>query len=277
MLDSKPAEEHCDEDMQNSQDDARLDALQQPRDDLSTATERTANGGDFRLQLPPSHPLAEVHFASESQQQPNSGAQSRSRHHTFGISLTPESNSTLHSPHDSVTALAVATAHDPNMLVANSRNDPASLISPHVLKTFTELQLQTFFDEQQIPWGRPQDRVQKQLSCFNVHSDTIPDATEFKQLQGVTIWSNETGIKVFAHSLRQSVSKKVALLMGIDLEKTCTHKMQEWIEAIVNAQSPTKCIIVLHLVDIKVGKKKETPWAISTGQHDAPQVTSLLK
>jgi len=30
-------------------------------------------------------------------------------------------------------------------------------------------------------------------------------------------------------------------------------------------------------VDIKVGKKKHTLWAISTGLHDAPQVTSLLK
>jgi len=239
--------------MQNSQDDARLDALQQPRDDLSTATERTANGGDFRLQLPPLHPLAEVHFASESLKHPNSGAQSRSRRHTFGVSLTLESNSTLHSPHDSVTAVAVATAHDPNMLVANSRNDPASLIAPHVLKTYTELQLKTFFVEQQIPWGRPQDRVQKQLSCFNVYSDTIRDATEFKQLQGVTIWSNETGIRVFQHSLCQSVSKKVVLTMGI----TCTHKMQERIEAIVNAQSQTKYIIVLNLVDIKVGKKKQ--------------------
>jgi len=81
---AKPADEPCDEDMQNSQEDARLDALQQPRDDLSTATERTANGGDFRLQLPPLHPLAEVHFASESLPQPNSGVQSRSRRHTYG-------------------------------------------------------------------------------------------------------------------------------------------------------------------------------------------------
>jgi len=262
----KPAEELCDEDMQNSLDDARLDALQQPGDDISTATERTANGGDFRLQLPPSHPLAEVHFASEGLQQPNSGAQSRSRRHTFGISLTLESNSTLHSPRDSVTALAVATAHDPNMLVANSRNDPASLIPPHVLKTFTELQLKTFFDEQRIPWGKPQDHVQKQLSCFNVYSDTIRDATEFKQFQGVTIWSNEMGIQVCPHSLRQSVSKKVARLMGIDPEKTCTHKMRERIEAIVNAQSQTKCIIVLHSVDITVGKKKHTVYNRHHGQ-----------
>ena len=188
-----------------------------------------------------------------------------------------ESNSTLHSPYDSVMVLAVATAHDPNMLVANSRNDPASLIPPHVLKTFTELQLKTFFDEQRIPWGKPQDRGQKQLSCFNVYSDTICDATKFKELQGVSIWSNETKIQIYPHSLRQLVSKKVALLLGIDPEKTCTHKMRERIEAIVNAQSQTKYIIVLHPVAIAVGKKKHTLWAISTGQHDAPQVTSLLK
>jgi len=36
-------------------------------------------------------------------------------------------------------------------------------------------------------------------------------------------------------------------------------------------------MIVLHPVDIKVGKKKHTLWAISTGLHDAPQVTSLLR
>jgi len=205
----KPAEEPCDEDMQNSQDDARFDALLQPRDGISTATERTANGGDFRLQLPPMHPLAEVQFASEGLQQPNSGVQSRSRRYQFGIALTLESNSTLHSPHDSVAALAGATAYDPNMLLANSKNDPASLISPRVLKTFTDLQLKTFFDEQRIPWGRTQDRVQKQLSCFNVYSDVIRDATEFKHLQGVSIWSNTMGIKVFQHSLCQSVSKKL--------------------------------------------------------------------
>jgi len=100
--------------------------------------------------------------------------------------------------------------------------------------------------------------------------------TDFKNAQGVTIWSNTTGIKVFQHSLRQSVSKKVALVMGIDPVKTCTHKMRERIEAIVNAQSQTKYIIVLHLVNIKVGKKTHTLWTISTGLCDAPQVRSLL-
>jgi len=140
VTDGKQAKEPCDEDMQNSQDDARLDTLLQPCDDISTATERTANGGDFRLQLPPTHPLAAVQFASEGLQQANPEAQSMSRQYQFGISLTLESNSTLQSPHDSVAALAGATVHDPNMLVANSKNDPASLISPHMLKTFTDLQ-----------------------------------------------------------------------------------------------------------------------------------------
>jgi len=277
VSDGEQAEEPCDEDMQNSQDDARLDALPQPRDDISTATERTANGGDFRLQLPPTHPLAAVQFASEGLQQANPGAQPMSRQCQFGISLTLESNSTFHSPHDSGAALAEATVCDPNMLVANSKNDPASLISAHVLKTFTNLQLKTFFDEQRIPWGRPQDRVQKQLSCFNVYSNVFRNTTYFKNAQGVTIWSGTTGIKVFQHSLRQSVSKMVALLMGIDPVQTCTHKMRERIESILNAQSQTKHIIVLHPVNIKVGKKTHTLWGISTGLHDAPQVTSLLK
>jgi len=87
--------------------------------------------------------------------------------------------------------------------------DRGALISPHVLKTFTGLQLKTFFDEQRIPWERPKNRVQKQLSCFNVYSDVFRDATDFKNAQGVSIWSNTTGIKVFPHCLGQSVSKRL--------------------------------------------------------------------
>jgi len=58
------------------------------------------------------------------------------------------SNSTINSPYDTVAALAGAMAHNPNLLVTNLKNDPASLTSSHVLKTFTELQLMTFLDEQ---------------------------------------------------------------------------------------------------------------------------------
>jgi len=64
-------------------------------------------------------------------------------------------------------------------------------------------------------------------------------------------------------------------LMGIDPGKTCTNKMQERIENIVNAQSQTKHTIALYLVKMKVGKKKNVLWALSTGAQDAPQVTSL--
>jgi len=99
--------------------------------------------------------------------------------------------------------------------------------------------------------------------------------TDFKKAQGVSIWSDKTDIELFPHCLRQSVSKKIALLMGIDPGKTCTNKMQERIENIVNAQSQTKHTIALYLVKMKVGKKKNVLWALSTGAQDAPQVTSL--
>ena len=148
MLAGKIDKEPCDEDMHNSQDDARLDAILHPRNGISTATERTANGRDFGLQLPPKHSLANVQFASEGLQHANPGAQTRSRRYQFSVQSSLESNSTIHSPHDTVAALAGATPQDPNLLVVNSKNDPASLTSPHVLKTFTELQLMTFFDEQ---------------------------------------------------------------------------------------------------------------------------------
>jgi len=159
----QPGEEPCNEDMQNSQDDARLDAVLHPRDDISTATERTANGGDFRLELPPKHPLANAHFAGKELQHANPGAQTRSRHYHFSVLSTLVSNSTLCSPYDTVAALAGATAQDPNLLVTNSKNDPASLTSPHVLKTFTELQLMIYFDEQRIKWEGPRSANK---SCF---------------------------------------------------------------------------------------------------------------
>jgi len=52
----QPDEEPCDEDMQNSQDEARLDAILHPHDGISTATERTANGGTLGCSCPQSLP-----------------------------------------------------------------------------------------------------------------------------------------------------------------------------------------------------------------------------
>ena len=42
------------------------------------------------------------------------------------------------------------------------------------------------------PVGKAQECNHKQLSCFNVHSDVFRDVTDFKNAQGVSIWSNKT-------------------------------------------------------------------------------------
>jgi len=143
----QPEEEPCDEEMQNSQNDARLDAILHPCNDMSTATERTANGGDFRLQLPPKHPLANVHFASKGLQHANPGSPTRSRRYQFGVQSTLVTNSTLHSPYDTVAALAGATAHDPSLLVANSKNNPASLTSLDLNMGYCHIRLDPAFKQ----------------------------------------------------------------------------------------------------------------------------------
>jgi len=58
--------------------------------------------------------------------------------------------------------------------------------------------------------------------------------------------------------------------MGIDPGKTNKHKMRARIDALINAQSQTKYSIALFLANMKISKKKNILWAISSGLQDAP-------
>ena len=79
--------------MDNEQDgDARLAEVQLSQDDLSTVTERTANGDDSLLQLPPTHPLAAMDFASKGISPGATGSQANNLgglgggwRHQFGV------------------------------------------------------------------------------------------------------------------------------------------------------------------------------------------------
>jgi len=111
----------------------------------------------------------------------------------------------------------------------------------------------------------------------NIHSDFFRDSTEFIAVQRVTIWSTETDIKLHSHNLNESVSKRVAVLLGIKPAHTCKTKMQAQIQATLNAQSPAQHPIALFPRNAKGGKKKTVLRAIHSGAHDVPQVTALLK
>ena len=277
-------QEEQDDDIQ--EEDARLSEVQTSRDDVSTATERTANGGDFRLQLPPDHPCPNLAFASEgvapgaqdSQSQFQTGW-NHGRKFNFGIQMALVFQDTTFSPFDMLVAISNMAERDPHMVIAPASNDSSRAVAPHELKALAEIQLMVFFDMQQVQWGNPRDSKpkQKQLASFYIHSDVFRDVRDVMRDQRVSIWSNKTGIQVYPHVLRQSASRKIALLMGIDPLSTNKHGMRKRIEDQVNSHGNTNYAVALIPVNKPVGKKKNVMWAICAGLQDADQVTALLR
>ena len=263
---------------------------QTDQDDRSSATERTANGKDYRKQKNLAKQKAVITFASDTGASAAAGdggdgfqpvgnqALHANKKSMFGIKLARMDANQSFSEQDIVAFVAILTELDPHLVVLNHACASSSAKVASAIKDLTPIELMSYFDIQSMPWGSPKAGKRRRVASLWVASDVLNhDLKQVRQHRRIAQWQQLTKIEIYRHYLKCSVTKQVAGLLGLNPDHTSNSAMKGRIEAHLKEHGKKKILVDIIPVNFRVGKASTRVLGIFTDHREASSAEAILK